>query len=744
MKSTRTRRFRFIAALLGTLIAATLLGLTTLPAGATTITNTWPIPTATANAIKMTQGPDGNMWFAEYGTGKLAKITQAGVITEYPVGGASDGLFDVASGPDGYVWFTMMTANLVGKIKPDGTGARFWAEPAGSYPTCITAGPDGAMWFTDGLSSKVCRITTTGAVTRFDTLTGGAQPGGIAVGADGALWFTEYYANLIGRVTTAGAMSEHGIVPTAGNQVSNITAGSDGAVWFNEIGANKIGRMTMAGVPSDYPIPTASANPDSLVLGSDGAVWFTEYTTSKIGRISPSGSVLEFSTGSATGPRGVGAGTDNTVWFTTYSDFVGRMDIGTPTWYLAEGSNAWGFQTSIYIQNPNPSTVHVQTDYMNPSGEVFPSTLIIAPHSQFEVNVIDVVGSQDFSTRLECLEGKSIAVDRTMTWQGPHSAWPEAHSSIGVTSPSKTWYLAEGSANWGFECWLLIENPGVTAATCEVTYMIEGEEPRSIPKTVPAHSRRSFNMADDIGANDASIKVESNTPVIAERSMYRNDRREGHDSIGTTAPSLGYYLAEGTTAWGFTTYVLVQNPNPAPNIVRLTYMTPTGSRTEPEFVMEPNSRKTIRVNDEMPDTDVSTQVVGSLPLIAERAMYFMSPAGESCHDSIGLPAPHKTFYLPDGSSNPGTETWTLVQNPNSTPVNVTLTYMTLEGTGNRTRTDTIPANTRRTYLSSDTISVNAAIQVTCNTPGRKIMVERSMYWFSRAAATDTIGGFSDL
>ena len=43
--------------------------------------------------------------------------------------------------------------------------------------------------------------------------------------------------------------------------------------------------------------------------------------------------------------------------------------------------------------------------------------------------------------------------------------------------------------------------------------------------------------------------------------MYKNSRQMGHDSIGTTRPATDYYLAEGTTDWGFTTYVLVQNPN---------------------------------------------------------------------------------------------------------------------------------------------------------------------------------------
>jgi hypothetical protein len=153
-----------------------------------------------------------------------------------------------------------------------------------------------------------------------------------------------------------------------------------------------------------------------------------------------------------------------------------------------------------------------------------------------------------------------------MTWTGTGAASPEAHNSVGVTSPASTWYLPEGSSEWGFETWLLIQNPNNSEATATVTYMTEYDGPKVVTHTVPANSRATFSMETDIGKKDASIKVEANLPVIPERAMYRNNRREGHDSIGTTAPATDYYLAEGATGWGsnFITYVLVQNPQSSP------------------------------------------------------------------------------------------------------------------------------------------------------------------------------------
>ena len=414
------------------------------------------------------------------------------------------------------------------------------------------------------------------------------------------------------------------------------------------------------------------------------------------------------------------------------------------TWYLAEGSSDWGFDTYITIANPNETDVTARITYLTKVGPVERPGVVLPALSQTVINPREDIGATDFSTKVECAEGRTIAVDRRMIWTGDGAPSPDGHCSIGVTSPAKTWYLPEGSSDWGFECWLLIQNPNANEANVTVTYMIEGEGPQSFTKTIPANSRESYNMADDIGAKDASIKVESDVPVIAERAMYRNNRRSGHASIGTTSPALSCFLAEGTTDWGFTTYVLIQNPNPTDTEVDVTYMTNSGPVPQATFTIPADSRKTIRVNDVLPDTDLSTKVTGSQPIIAERAMYWDNGTGEACHDSIGMASPHTTFYLPDGETGGGYETYTLVQNPNDTDVEVEISYLTEGGTGNQTFTETIAANSRMTYSMVDKgINGRASVMVTCKTPGRRIMVERAMYWNGRGAGTDTIGGYSD-
>ena len=100
----------------------------------------------------------------------------------------NSGPIGIAAGPDGNVWFTNFISDEIGRITPSGTIATFplatSTEPAG-----IAAGPDGNLWFCENFANQIGRITPSGTVTEYPIpnplLTGG--PGYITAGPDGAL-----------------------------------------------------------------------------------------------------------------------------------------------------------------------------------------------------------------------------------------------------------------------------------------------------------------------------------------------------------------------------------------------------------------------------------------------------------------------------------------------------------------------------------------------------------------------------
>ncbi len=111
----------------------------------------------------------------------------------------------------------------------------------------------------------------------------------------------------------------------------------------------------------------------------------------------------------------------------------------------------------------------------------------------------------------------------------------DGHNSVGTTSTSNTWYLAEGYTGGDFSEWILIQNPGATAANVAITYFIKGGEPQYYTYSVAANSRYTIPVDEIPGmsAVEVSAKIDSDQPVIAERSMYFGQAEEAGQASGT-------------------------------------------------------------------------------------------------------------------------------------------------------------------------------------------------------------------
>jgi len=241
-------------------------------------------------------------------------------------------LTDITNGPDGNLWFTEWNTNHIGRITTSGNYTDFPLNQNDTRPTAITSGTDGNLWFTESDTQNndynIGRITTTGAITNFTIPTNNAEPNGITSGPDGNLWFTESESNKIGKITPTGTITEFPLSPNS--SPFEITSGPDGNLWFTEYGTNKIGRITTTGKVSEFPIPTANSGPLDITKGPDGNLWFTESLTNKIGKITPTGIISEFSLSlqatNSTGPVTITTGPDDNLWFAD-GGTIGSIDI---------------------------------------------------------------------------------------------------------------------------------------------------------------------------------------------------------------------------------------------------------------------------------------------------------------------------------------------------------------------------------------------------------------------------------
>jgi hypothetical protein len=485
---------------------------------------------------------------------------------------------------------------------------------------------------------------------------------------------------------------------------------------------------------SNYTCSSLAWDGSRLFFGSSG-VW--EYDPASGACVNTGGSIARRNVGSlaAAGSRVYAAPSGWGVW---------AFDPSERTWYLAEGSTAGGMETWILVQNPGTDPVTVDLTLMTESGIQKPTPLqdqVIPGESRRSFPLHAYVTTYDVSTMVTS-EGGDIICERAM--YGPGRGW--AHDSIGVTSPMPEWYLAEGSTDGGMETYILVQNPGDTPVNVEVTFMTGSsseipEELRSVP--VAANSRVTFNAGAYVTDYNLSTKVRSfGGGVVCERAMYGNGWAWAHDSIGVNAPRDTWYLAEGSTYGGMETWVLVQNPNEDEVLVDFTLMTGGGEMKPQELQAQPvagGSRRSFLLNTYVSTYDVSTKVTSEGGnVICERAMY--GPGKMWAHDSVGVFAPASTWYLAEGSTAGGMETWILVQNPGEDPVTVDLTLMTDSGVQNPAalQDQEIAGNSRRSFpLHAYVTTYDVSTMVTSE--GGNVICERAMYGPGRGWAHDSIG-----
>lgn len=83
------------------------------PAGTITA---FPAPTSASEPQGITAGPDGNLWFTEWGGNKIGRISPSGSIAQFPVPISAGQLFGITAGPDNNLWFTEEYDNTIGRI----------------------------------------------------------------------------------------------------------------------------------------------------------------------------------------------------------------------------------------------------------------------------------------------------------------------------------------------------------------------------------------------------------------------------------------------------------------------------------------------------------------------------------------------------------------------------------------------------------------------------------------------------
>jgi subtilisin family serine protease len=300
-------------------------------------------------------------------------------------------------------------------------------------------------------------------------------------------------------------------------------------------------------------------------------------------------------------------------------------------WYLAEGSTVSPFETWILMLNPNPMPTVVQMRFLREDGSVVEHPELIPAMGRRSVYVNALFSTSGFATQVT--SDQPIVVERAMYFDNGQGG----HDTIATSLPGRTWYLAAGASRGGFDTWLLVENPGNNPATVKVTFMSETGTVLTQPLFVLPHSRASL-YTDPLVPNSAyGLRVDSDEPIVAERSVYFDTSRSGFDAAGVAAPATEWFLPEGSTTGSFEEQLAVLNPQNQPANVQIEFRPQDGDVPPPQrFSVGPTTRLTVDVNPSAPDANVSLRVTSDKPIVVERVSYFARTSGLGATSSTGL------------------------------------------------------------------------------------------------------------
>ncbi len=391
------------------------------------------------------------------------------------------------------------------------------------------------------------------------------------------------------------------------------------------------------------------------------------------------------------------------------------------------------FDEYLLLQNPDASrTAELEVHFMRGSGveEVYPQT--VPPRARKTIHVNEYIYNDDVSALVRSTNGVPVVAERAMYFNFDKGRG--GHGAPGVSAAATEWYLAEGSTDWGFSTYVLVQNPSASSNSVNVRFMRDDGFNTQQTYALAPHSRFTLDcsIVEGFEKADFSVKVDATSPVVVERAMYFADHQGisgGHDSPGVAAPLTRWYLAEGYTGGAFDTYILLQNPNDGVAHARITYMLPAGATITGDYEVAPNSRRTVHV-DKVPgleNTDVSFMIESDLPVIAERSMYFDYNGITEGSNSTATDSPSTSWYLAEGYTGPGFDDYVLLLNPGDQDSPATLQFMT-EGYGVKRYSLNVPARSRRTVRVNDVEGMNGLSFSTLVTSDQPLVVERAKYY----------------
>ncbi len=194
------------------------------------------------------------------------------------------------------------------------------------------------------------------------------------------------------------------------------------------------------------------------------------------------------------------------------------------TWYFPEGSTINGFNEYILLMNPENQAVTATLLLQPESGGTVTRYYNLPPLSRTTLHINEIMPNVSLAARVTTPSSVKIVAEQAMYFIYA-GAWTDGNTTMGATVASSQWCIPEGYTGYGFDTWLLIQNPDPSQASDVTVYTMQRQGSYQLRDFSVAPGGRYTIKVNDlvVGADVASTVISRNgVPIVVAEAMYFN------------------------------------------------------------------------------------------------------------------------------------------------------------------------------------------------------------------------------
>ena len=187
-------------------------------------------------------------------------------------------------------------------------------------------------------------------------------------------------------------------------------------------------------------------------------------------------------------------------------------------------------------------------------------------------------------------------------------------------NPHVAWYGYDDSDNY-YQIWYAED---ISQHIVTATVQGSGGTVGPASQIVAPGGTATITITPDAGYRVDSVVDNGVVVTPTPSGSYTITNVQEHHEVVVTFAKGAWYLAEGCTAPGYETWILVENPGDHPARFGLEFDTDKGEVVLPELqglTLKAHSRISLNLGPYIQTYDVATRVLSDSPVVCERAMY---------------------------------------------------------------------------------------------------------------------------